>query len=213
LNGRKAIYHDIGAFELPPLLMLNRNRLNLMRINQGRGVGLNQTRRFTSSSGRLAKEIVESKASSQNTQVTVAQKAVAAGKATSYVGIVLLGVGLLGGLLYFLLSELFSTSSPGAIYDKSANLAKNHPDVQELLGTPLKAYGEGRRREHPAYQYLEQDGKLFLLMKFYITGPKGTGTVSANLREVSKGRFEYVALVVEVGSRRIFLERNPDLLN
>ena len=59
---------------------------------------------------------------------------------------------MLGALVYFLGTELFSSSSPTVIYDQAGKRVKDHPDVRALLGTPLKVYGSGRRREHPRYR-------------------------------------------------------------
>ncbi len=66
---------------------------------------------------------------------------------TSGYGVVLLaGIAITGGLLYVVLSELFSGDSPNNIYTHGFKLCKLSQQVQDALGTPIKCYGEETRR-------------------------------------------------------------------
>ena len=46
-------------------------------------------------------------------------------KTTSYLGVILLGVGVTGALFYTIFSELFSSSSPNAVYSEAFEKCKN----------------------------------------------------------------------------------------
>lgn len=61
-----------------------------------------------------------------------AEKVVHATKQTSYLGVVLLGLGLTGAMFYFLGSELFSPNRPSAIYNKSLTLVQRNEDVSSF---------------------------------------------------------------------------------
>lgn len=52
--------------------------------------------------------------------------------------------------------------------------------IQDLLGTPIKGYGEEtrrRRRQHVAHSLYERNGKKFIRMQFYIQGIRNKATV------------------------------------
>uniref|UniRef100_A0AAZ3RD09 Mitochondrial import inner membrane translocase subunit Tim21 n=1 Tax=Oncorhynchus tshawytscha TaxID=74940 RepID=A0AAZ3RD09_ONCTS len=63
--------------------------------------------------------------------VIVKQSAIKeAGKDLTYLIVVLIGLGVTGGLLYVVLQELFSSSSPNEVYSKAFNEARLHPEVR-----------------------------------------------------------------------------------
>lgn len=52
--------------------------------------------------------------------------------------------------------------------------------IQDLLGSPIKGYGEEtrrRRRQHVAHSLYERNGKKFIRMQFYIQGIRNKATV------------------------------------
>lgn len=52
--------------------------------------------------------------------------------------------------------------------------------IQDLLGNPIKGYGEEtrrRRRQHVAHSIYERNGKKFIRMQFYIQGIRNKATV------------------------------------
>ena len=67
-----------------------------------------------------------------------------------YSGIIVAGIGATAVILYAIFKELFSGDSPQAIYSKAFEKCKVHPRVCDLLGEPIKCFGEesnrGRRR-------------------------------------------------------------------
>lgn len=53
-------------------------------------------------------------------------------------------------MFYAILSELFSGQSPNSIYTEALKLCRSDQKLSDLLGEPIKGYGEltarGRRR-------------------------------------------------------------------
>lgn len=100
-------------------------------------------------------------------------------KTASYMGVILLGVGVTGIMFYAIFRELFSSKSPNNVYSEALDKCKNDPRIQDALGSPIKGYGEetrrGRRR-HVAHSIYEKDGRTFMRMQFYIQGCRNKGT-------------------------------------
>ncbi|KAF5298387.1 hypothetical protein FQR65_LT01165 [Abscondita terminalis] len=122
-------------------------------------------------------------------------------KTASYLGVILLGVGVTGALFYGVFSELFSSKSPNSVYTKAAKLCKNDSRVQIALGEPIMAYGEEtrrRRRQHVNHVVYEKNGKKHLRMQFYLKGSFRKGTAQLEVMENDKGKYEYRYLFVEV---------------
>lgn len=79
-------------------------------------------------------------------------------KSAGYLGVIIAGIGVTGVILYTLFSELFSSNSPYGVFSDARVRCMEHPKIVDLLGAPLKAYGEetrrGRRR-HIRYNYIK----------------------------------------------------------
>lgn len=77
-------------------------------------------------------------------------------KTASYMGIILIGVGVTGIMFYAIFSELFSGKSPNSVYSKALDRVINDTRIQDAIGIPISGYGEetsrGRRR-HVRYVY------------------------------------------------------------
>lgn len=67
-------------------------------------------------------------------------------KTATYGGVILFGVGVTLVMGYLIVSELLSPESPNNIYTKSFKLCKANQEVQDILGSPLKCYGEETRK-------------------------------------------------------------------
>ena len=67
-------------------------------------------------------------------------------KTGGYGMVIVAGLVVTGGLLYVILSELFSSDSPNNIYTHAFKLCRLSHEVQDALGTPIKCYGEESRR-------------------------------------------------------------------
>ncbi|KAJ8975427.1 hypothetical protein NQ317_018936 [Molorchus minor] len=106
-------------------------------------------------------------------------------KTASYLGIILLGIGVTGTLFYAVFNELFSKQ-----------------EIQDKLGVPISAYGEEnsrRRRRHVSHViYMGKDDRRHLRMKFYLKGSFHTGTVNLDMVENDVGDFDYRYLFVDV---------------
>jgi len=122
-------------------------------------------------------------------------------KTATYGGVILIGLAVSGAMLYVLLSELFSSNSPNNIYTHSFKLCKLSQDVQDVLGTPIKCYGEETRRgwrRHVAHTAFLQDNVKYLRMRYYIEGGFRKATVHVEKKMNDRGNYEYVYLIVDV---------------
>lgn len=109
-------------------------------------------------------------------------------KTVSYLGIILLGVGVTGTLFYAVFNELFSSKSPNNVYSKAAKRCLSDPRIQDKLGVPITTYGEetrrGRRQHVSHVIYNGKDGRTHLRMKFHLKGSFHTGTAHLDMVEV-----------------------------
>lgn len=108
-------------------------------------------------------------------------------KTASYLGIILIGVGVTGTLFYAVFSELFSSTSPNNVYNKAVKKCLADTRVEDKLGAPITAYGEETRRgrrQHVHHVVYEKDGRKHLRMKFYLQGTFNKGTVQLEMAEV-----------------------------
>lgn len=77
-------------------------------------------------------------------------------KSAGQLGIIISGIGITAFVLYTLFSELFSSESPDAIYSKARVRCMEHPKLIDLLGAPIKAYGdETNRRRRRRIRYVK----------------------------------------------------------
>lgn len=109
-------------------------------------------------------------------------------KTASYLGIILIGVGVTGTLFYAVFNELFSSKSPNNVYTKAMKKCIADHRVEDKLGLPITAYGEETRRgrrQHVQHVIYEKDGRKCLRMKFYLQGSRHKGTVQLEMVEVS----------------------------
>lgn len=109
-------------------------------------------------------------------------------KTATYLGIILLGVGVTGSLFYAIFNELFSSKSPNNVYNKASKRCIADTRVEDKLGLPIKAYGEesrrGRRQHVSHLGFIGRDGRKHLRMRFYLQGSFNKGTVHLEMIEV-----------------------------
>lgn len=67
-------------------------------------------------------------------------------KTASYLGVILLGVGITGIIFVTVFKELFSSKSPNNVYSKALERICTDTRVQDALGEPISGYGEENRR-------------------------------------------------------------------
>jgi len=67
-------------------------------------------------------------------------------KTVGYSGIVLGGVGVTAVILYYVFNELFSKDSANSVYAAALERCIKEPRVADLLGEPIKGFGEETRR-------------------------------------------------------------------
>jgi len=151
--------------------------------------------------------VIESKQSQSNNQLSTnfkekAEKAKDNAKTASYGMVIVVGVAITGYIAYTILSELFSSNSPNAMYEKAAKLCISHPKVQDMLGEPIKVYGEesrrGRRNRVTHLFYQDETGRKGLRIQFYLQGCRNRGVAQLDAREDSSGHFQTRFLLVNV---------------
>lgn len=110
-------------------------------------------------------------------------------KTTSYLGVILLGVGVTAVMFYAIFNELFSSNSPQAIYGNAFDKCKDDTRVQDALGQPIKCFGEEsrrRRRTHVAHQIYQKNNRKYMRLSFHIQGIRNKATVHCEMREVTE---------------------------
>lgn len=109
-------------------------------------------------------------------------------KTASYMGVIVLGVGVTGALFYTVLKELWSSNSPNNIYSAALDRCVNDTRIQDQLGAPIKGFGEETRRgrrQHVAHTNFERNGIPHMRMQFYIQGIRNKATVHLEMKQVS----------------------------
>jgi import inner membrane translocase subunit TIM21 len=157
---------------------------------------------FSSSSVLLkstSNDVTEVKTSEIKT-ATYTQKAKENAKTASYGMVIVVGVGVTCIVLYTVLSELFSGESPTGLFQMASDKCVDHPKVQDLLGEPIKAFGEetrrGRRRHVTHLDYVDEHGKKGMRVQFYLQGLRKRGTAQIDAREGENGKLKTRYIIV-----------------
>lgn len=130
-------------------------------------------------------------------------------KTASYMGVIVLGVGVTGALFYTVLKELWSSNSPNNVYSAALDLCVNDTRIQDLLGAPIKGFGEETRRgrrQHVAHSVFERNGIPHMRMQFYIQGIRNKATVHLEMVQVSENRQQILQCVPETNFFSLFVE-------
>lgn len=142
----------------------------------------NESRTVAKSEGR--KDVGEAKPLGERVKETA--------KTTSYLGVIVLGVGVTAVMFYAIFRELFSSNSPQAIYGDAFDKCRDDSRVKDSLGTPIKCYGEEsrrRRRTHIAHQIYQKNNRNYMRLSFHIQGIRNKATVHCEMREVKNDCF------------------------
>ena len=131
---------------------------------------------------------------------TRGQKAKENAKTASYGMVIVVGVGVTCVVLYTVLKELFTGESPTALFQMASEKCVEHPQVQDLLGEPIKAFGEesrrGRRRHVTSYPYVDEHGKKGIRVQFYLQGLRKRATAQIDAREGEDGSLKTRFIIV-----------------
>ncbi|XP_029163580.1 mitochondrial import inner membrane translocase subunit Tim21 isoform X2 [Nylanderia fulva] len=129
---------------------------------------------------------VESNETDNKVQIGTAEVVKENLKSAGQLGIIISGIGITALILYTLFSELFSSESVDAIYSKARIRCMEHPKLIDLLGAPIKAYGDEtnrRRRRRISHMYYIKDGIEYMKLKFYLEGTRRRGTAFAEVKK------------------------------
>ncbi|KAJ1915469.1 mitochondrial import inner membrane translocase subunit tim21 [Tieghemiomyces parasiticus] len=139
---------------------------------------------------------------SVNTQALI-YRVQSAARTTGNLAVICVGLAILGGVPYFLFSDLLGSEGHIRWFSDALQRIRHDPDVIKYVGTPIKGYGDpGSRmaRNRTINHTLTRDarGVEHLLIRFYIEGPKDTGTVKLELSKDARGAWHYNYILVEV---------------
>ena len=144
-------------------------------------------------------DITESKAGEVQT-ATYKQKAKENVKTASYGMVIVVGITVTGVILYTVLKELFSRESPVALFQMASEKCVENPKVQDLLGEPIKAFGEedrrGRRRHVTSLSYVDEQGKKGTRVVFYLQGLRKRATAQIDARQDENGKLQTRYIIV-----------------
>ncbi|KAI1264198.1 import inner membrane translocase subunit tim-21 [Xylariaceae sp. FL1019] len=149
-------------------------------------------------------------------QLSAAEKASRTTQQSFNFGLILVGLGLTGGVAYFLYQDVFSPDSKTAYFNRAVDRIKKDPACLAALGDAkkIKAHGEATSnkwaRAGPIASTLKKDaqGNDHLRLRFYVEGPLSNGTTHVHLvKPAGQADFEYRHLFVDIrGHQRIYLE-------
>ena len=99
----------------------------------------------------------------------------------------LAGLGMSAVCLGTIGIELFSSNRVTVLYGKAVEECRAHQTVQDLLGKPIKAFGEynggrGGRNHIMDVEYTDSEGRKGMRIQFYLQGSRNRGTVLLDVR-------------------------------
>lgn len=131
----------------PKTLICNKNAFYLLSC---RKLELHQEKyysdRSTENKGLSAVQNQEKSEISEDVKPITFTKVKETTKTVSYLGVILIGVGVTGIMFFTVFSELFSSKSPNNVYSKALKTVCDDSRIQDALGEPLSGYGEENRR-------------------------------------------------------------------
>ncbi|XP_054162281.1 mitochondrial import inner membrane translocase subunit Tim21-like [Oppia nitens] len=145
-------------------------------------------------------------------ELTIGEKVKQTTQDITSIGVIIAGIGVTAFIFWAIFRELFSSASPSGLYSSALKLCKNDTRVTEAIGEPIKGFGEmssrGRRRHVSAVEY-EKDGQTVIRVKFYLKGPKASGTVHLEaFKKKSNSQFRYLFVELDHSRQVIVLEDN-----
>eukprot|EP00474_Spongospora_subterranea_P009434 CRZ09892.1 hypothetical protein [Spongospora subterranea] len=111
---------------------------------------------------------------------------------------------LTGAVVYSISSALFSPSSPYKVRDKSFDRIREDEEVIKIIGTPMKAFGEGsRRRSQLVHNQEVVDGVKHVKVQYHISGPNAQGDVFAEAKQSGWfGGLDFNYIIVDCPRRK-----------
>ena len=166
------------------------------------------SRKFSSST-LVAKEAGNDMTEVKNKQVqtaTYAEKTKENVKTASYEMLLVVVAGVSCVVFYTFLRELFAGDSPIGLFQMASDKCVKHPQVQKLLGEPIKVSSadpsklHGRRRPVESLFYVDEHGKKGTRVQFYLQGLWKSGTAEIDAREGEDGHMKTRYILVTVNN-------------
>ncbi|CAG8646783.1 16066_t:CDS:2, partial [Funneliformis caledonium] len=148
-----------------------------------------------------SKSIIERKKTKEWSEMTIV---VGAAKVTTNVGVIAIGIGVCGVIIYFILKELFSSSGSTRVFNETLEKIRSNSECQKILGLPIKGHGapsSSRRRRNRLVRFQEvinTDGTPHKFMQIYLEGTITHGIALLDMIKNDKGTWVIKYLVVSI---------------
>jgi mitochondrial import inner membrane translocase subunit TIM21 len=129
--------------------------------------------------------------------------------------LVIVGIAGVCGVSFYLWSDVFSSSSQTALYNRAADKIRDDTKVRELLGRGMKFRNErearhsnmfGGRRSPLKREWTDRVGVSGMEMRFWAFGEDKVGECRCLLRNAGEGNWQIWKLVVDIGKERCIVE-------
>ncbi|KAF0497399.1 TIM21-domain-containing protein [Gigaspora margarita] len=218
LNTTPIRYHNTNS-------LLNKNNYSRKTLNSFNKPFLDCKHRYQTKSSKLKKAqhskhgVIEREKAKEWSELSTGQKAVRAAKTTTNISVIVIGVGVLGVLLYYIISELFGPKSSTKVFNESLEKIRNNQECQKVLGVPIKGHGNpvpNSRLRHPRARLqdvINTDGTPHRIMQFYVEGSLTHGNALLDMVKDDQGNWviKYLIVVVPGYGRRIYIEYHGNL--
>ncbi|KAF2113474.1 TIM21-domain-containing protein [Lophiotrema nucula] len=148
--------------------------------------------------------------------LSVGEKAARTTQQSFNLAVVVAGIVATGAVGFLLFTDVFSTDSKTAHFNRATTRIRSDPKCIALLGpgNQISAHGEAswsrwaRNRFIQSTTETDKWGTEHFRFRFYVEGPLNQGVVHVHLqRRPSQSEYEYVVLAVDVkGHQRYYLE-------
>ncbi|CAG8736776.1 3212_t:CDS:2 [Cetraspora pellucida] len=204
--------------------LLNKRNHSYKALNYFNKLSLDGKRRYQTNSLNLrkvqrSKDIIERKKVKEWGDLSTRQKVAKAAKTTTNISVIVIGVGVLGIILYYIVSELFGPKSSTKVFNESLEKIRNNQECQKFLGTPIKGHGipvPNSRLRNPRARLrdvINTDGTPHRIMQFYVEGPLTNGNALLDMIKDNQGNWviKYLVVTVHGYGKRIYIEYNDDV--
>ena len=151
--------------------------------------------------------------------LTTGEKLARTTQQTFNLGLVVIGLVATGAVTLFLYTDVFSTDSATAHFNRAANRVRDDPQCIELLGKNVefrntleaqysRTFGAAGRRRSPTTISKDRFGTEWMHMRFYAVGEKAIGEVRLQMtKRPGENEWSMHKLWMDVkGEKRLVLE-------
>lgn len=132
--------------------------------------------------------------------LTTTEKVVEHTKTGFYSLVIVAGLGISAVLIWGLVSELWSDTSPTTVFKMTMKQIKAHEKANEILGKNIRGFGDTMSRSHKnlEHQAYIVEGIEYLRVQYHIEGSKRKGKVIVDIKNSKKGKqYRYIIIQLE----------------